>query len=60
MQLQNILSAVGVMCIYIGASAMDSESMIVPIALILAGLAFVWIGAKESGELRKVWKRRRK
>jgi hypothetical protein len=60
MQLHSILSAVGVICIYIGASAMDSDSMIIPIALVLMGLAFVWIGAKESGGLRKTWKRRRK
>ena len=50
MRAQTIIEGIGVVMLWVGCSAMDSTSLIAPIAIIVAGLALMWAGASMEGK----------
>lgn len=51
--LASILRVVGFLLLMLGAGGMDSEKLFTPVVMATIGLACLWWGAKESGEIRK-------
>lgn len=44
-KLINIIEGIGVLMLWVGCSAMDSVSLVAPVAIIGAGVALMWAGA---------------
>ncbi len=47
------MAAIGAILLILGASAMDSEGLVLPAALVTTGIMLIWLGRRRSTWITK-------